>query len=258
MSHIHLHAKAQKKYEGAQKANYSHKMSKDKLLILMETLEHAVRSITWKPEGTEWGDYYNDTNYSDSAFEAKKLHIQEAIDEYSPKSVWDMGANTGVFSIIASDKGIPTVAFDIDEAAVEKNYRLTVEKKENFLLPLIMDISNASPGLGWLLDERSSLVQRGPADMTIALALIHHLTIGGNAPFDMVARYFQTFSKVLVIEFVPKNDSQVQRLLASREDIFSEYTKEHFEKVFSNYFTIEKETPVEGSQRILYVMKRKI
>lgn len=258
LSHVHLHAKAQKKYEGAQKANYTQKMSKQKLTILLQTLEQAVKAISWKPEGTEWSDYYNDTNYTDVSLDTKKKHIKEALTQYRPTSVWDIGANTGVFSRIASDTGIPTVSFDIDEAAVEKNYRQTVLKKEKNILPLVMDISNASPGLGWLLDERSSLVKRGPADMTIALALIHHLTIGGNAPFEMVANFFKTFSNTLLIEFVPKNDSQVQRLLASREDIFTSYDKDTFEKAFGLYFAIQKEIPIEGSERVLYIMTKKV
>lgn len=255
--HLHLHARMQKRYQSANKATYKQRLPKKKLLLLIDSLEDSIKSINWKPEGTEWGDYYEHTNYSATAFDAKTTSISEAIDTYQPKTVWDIGGNTGRFSRIASERGISTICFDIDEAAVEKNYRETVEKQETHLLPLILDVSNASPGLGWMFDERKSLVERGPADMTIAVALIHHLTIGGNAPFSMVARFFATFSKVLVIEFVPKDDSQVQKLLASREDIFTEYNQTSFEAAFSKDFEIKAQRKVEDSKRIMYTMERK-
>ena len=254
--HVHLHARSQRAHEGDQDAKYTQYMSKKKMIVLIDSLERAVRKISWKPEGTEWGDYYNDTNYSEDSFEIKKALIRDSIEEYKPKTVWDIGANTGVFSRIASEAGIETVSFDIDEAAVEKNYRQVVEKKEQCILPLIMDVSNPSPGLGWVLKERDSLVQRGPADMVIAVALIHHLTIGGNAPFDMVAQFFHSIARTLVIEFVPKEDSQVQRLLSSREDVFTYYDISHFKIAFGKYFRIENEVSIEGSERTLFTMTK--
>jgi hypothetical protein len=91
--------------------------------------------------------------------------------------------------------------------------------------------------------------------LVLTLALVHHLAIGHNVPLERIAEFFSHLARALVIEFVPKEDSQVQRLLASREDIFDTYTREHFERVFSTLFEIVDATPVRESARTIYVMR---
>lgn len=256
--HIHLHARAQKQYAGKTTPTPARpgQFSKEALLGLVESLEGAIRGLQWQPAGTEWGDYYDSTNYSDSAAEAKKNILSGWVDRVQPASLWDLGANDGSFSRIASGKGIDTVAFDIDPAAVEKNYRRLVEQKEKNLLPLLLDLTNPSPALGWHHQERDSLLQRGPAGMVFALALIHHLAISNNVPLDRLADFFAGAGDWLAIEFVPKSDSQVQRLLQTRVDIFPDYTPEGFEAAFATRFEIVEKAPVAESQRTLYLMKR--
>lgn len=254
--HLHAHARALRAYaasgDRAPKAR-ARGVSRTGLLGLIDNLESTVRHLNWKPEGTVWSDYYDATNYSDTATEHKAAVIGEYIDDVRPAQAWDLGANTGVFSRVASDRGIRTIAFDVDPAAVEKNYRRCRERKEKHLLPLLMDLTNPSPGLGWNFEERMSLRSRGPADLGMALALIHHLAIANNVPLDLVAEFFCGLCRSLIVEFVPKNDSQVQRLLATREDIFPDYTQEGFERAFAGYFDLKKRTPLRESGRILYL-----
>jgi len=116
------------------------------------------------------------------------------------------------------------------------------------------DLTNPSPDLGWALRERRSLPARGPADLLLALALVHHLAIGSNVPLDQVARYFRSLGEWLIVEFVPKSDSQVQRLLASREDIFPDYTVSGFETAFRRCFEVVRSVPVPDSERTLYLL----
>ena len=99
-----------------------------------------------------------------------------------------------------------------------------------------------------------SLVARGPADAALALALVHHLAISNNLPFGRIAEFFSRICRYLVIEFVPKRDSQVQRLLATREDIFTDYTQQAFEAAFGERFSIRRRELVSGSERSLYLM----
>ena len=99
--------------------------------------------------------------------------------------------------------------------------------------------------------------ERGPTDLIYALALIHHISISNNVPFDHVAQYFQNSGKHLIIEFVPKSDSQVKILLTTREDIITQYNQEVFEKLFGYYFYILQSNPVKSSDRTLYLMKSK-
>lgn len=119
-----------------------------------------------------------------------------------------------------------------------------------------MDLANPSPGIGWENTERSSLEERGPAGTVMALALIHHLAISNNLPLERIARFFSRITKYLIIEFVPKNDSQVIRLLRSREDIFNNYTREYFEKSFNAFFKIKNSVSVINSERTLYLMEK--
>jgi hypothetical protein len=259
LSHIHLHASAQRRYAGksVERAVATRQMSRISFLGLIDGLESAVRKLSWKPAGTEWGDYYPATSqhYSNEAQEHKVLLVADYLTRLEPASVWDLGANTGLYSRIASDKGIPTVSFDIDPAAVELNYLQCVAQKERRLLPLLLDLTNPSPNLGWHNRERMSFYARGPVDAILALALIHHLTIANNVPLSHLAAFFRDLSRALIIEFVPKDDSQVQRLLASRADIFPDYTTEGFEAAFSQLFRIRASEGIRGTTRRLYLME---
>ena len=225
--------------------------------MLFRSLESAVRALDWKPAGTEWADYYDSTNYTRAAFDEKRRIIDGWLERTQPKTAWDLGANNGVFSRLASGRGIQTVAFDIDPAAVEQNYRECRSKIESNLLPLVMDLTNPSPAIGWENREREQLESRGPADLVLALALIHHLAISNNVPLERLAESFARLGRWLAIEFVPKEDSQVQRLLATREDIFPAYTVQGFEQAFALCFDIVDKMEIHGSKRTLYLMKSK-
>jgi len=253
--HIHLHARGQKHFSDKQTNLQRHRVSKLSLLGIIDNLEKTIKKLNWSPKGTEWGDYYEKTNYSPEAQEHKKLILNDYLERIKPNTVWDIGANTGLFSRLASDKKLFTISFDADPAAVEKNYLDCVNKKENYILPLILDLTNPSPAIGWANQERMSLLERGPADMIFALALVHHLAISNNLPFDNIAPYFSKLCKYLVIEFVPKNDSKVLKLLSTREDIFKDYTQEAFEKSFRVFFSIEAANKLKDSDRVLYLMK---
>jgi ribosomal protein L11 methylase PrmA len=256
LTHIHLHAGAQKRYAGADvKSQPGTTFGRNAMTGLIDSLDGTIRKLDWKPAGTEWGNYYDITNYSDAAFEQKKLLVREWAARAQPALVLDLGANTGVFSRIAGETGAHVISSDIDPAAVEQNYRqLKSEKAEN-ILPLLIDLTNPSPALGWAHQERDSFAGRGPADMVLALALIHHLAISNNVPLPLVAEYLAALGRRLVIEFVPKTDSQVQKLLISRDDIFPHYTREGFEAAFRQRFTIREAVPLKESERILYLME---
>lgn len=254
LSHIHLHARSQERFADRKVDTSSLKVSRLGFLGLVDNLESIVKKLKWKSRGADWADYYAETNYSSDAFEHKKQIVAEFLNKLSPKSVWDLGSNVGLFSRIASDKGIQTISFDSDPAAVEKNYLECVKKGETNILPLVIDLTNPSPGIGWQNQERMSFAERGPADTVLALALIHHLTISNNVPFSRLASFLSSICDSLVIEFVPKTDSQAQRLLANREDVFPDYNQQAFENEFGRYFTIHSSVRISGSERILYLM----
>lgn len=264
LAHLYIHGSSQRRHqqggeEIATKAK-SRKMTKIAMLGLISSLERTIKKLEHPQNDTEWGDYYKFTNYSDEAFQAKRKLVSSLLDEVPGKlkMVWDVGANNGEFSELAVEKGAYTVAFDIDEVAVSRNFKAKrVAEISEKMLPLVQDLTNPSPGLGWAHKERESLVGRGPADVVMALAIIHHLAIGNNLPFEQIASFLHDISKYLIIEFVPKGDSKVDHLLASRKDIFKDYDAKIFEKVFERHFKLVDKKPVKGSKRTIYLYKSK-
>lgn len=262
LMHLHLHARSQKAFSRSDRTSSGMvsrlgRVSRTGLRGLVDGLRKTVGNLDWKPAGTEWVDYYRDTNYSDAAFAQKQVLLGAWLRLVHPDRVWDLGANTGVFSRIAAAQDIPTVAFDLDPAAVERNYRQVRSQDERRLLPLLLDLTNPSPGQGWAGAERDSLIDRGPVDCVLALALIHHLAIANNLPLNRLADFFDGICRHLIIEFVPKQDSQVQRLLRSREDIFTSYDRAHFEQAFGQHFSIRRQEEIAGSERSLYLMEKR-
>jgi ribosomal protein L11 methylase PrmA len=257
LTHIHLHARSQRKFSDASYASRANRgaVSKNALRGLIDHLRSTISALTWAPGGTEWSDYYNDTNYSDGARTEKEQLVADFLAQCPQGMTWDFGANTGVFSELAVKRGNYTVAWDIDPSAVEKAYLRQKHTGATGLLPLQLDLMNPSPALGWAHDERASLVERGPAQVLIALALIHHLAISHNVPLEKIAAFFSACAEHIIIEFVPKEDSQVQRLLASRPDIFPNYTLEGFKAALTPYCTIAAEQPITGSSRTLFLLR---
>jgi ribosomal protein L11 methylase PrmA len=257
LSHLHLHARSQKHFADKAIDMSGHKVSRLSFLGLIDNLESAVNKLKWRVKGTEWAGYYEDTNYSPEALSHKKEIVARFLDEIKPEMLWDLGANIGLFSRIASEQGIQTISFDIDPGAVEINYLQCLKEGQTNILPLLLDLTNPSPGIGWENEERGSLQERGPADAALALALIHHLAISNNLPLEKIAHFFSEICTWLIIEFIPKSDSQVQRLLSTREDIFPDYTEEVFENEFQKYFAIQNRIKVKDSERSMYVMERR-
>jgi hypothetical protein len=257
LSHIHLHARSQKHFADRTVDTSRRRMNRTSFLGLIDNLESAVKKLKWRPQGTDWASYYEDATYSEDALEKKKQLVGEFLDKVSPNVVWDLGANIGWFSRLASDRGVLTISFDVDPACVEQNYLESVRKRETSILPLLLDLTNPSPNIGWANEERMSLLERGPADTVLCLALMHHLAISNNLPFGMLADFLAKICDSLIIEFVPKTDPQVQRLLATREDIFSRYTQQAFEDEFGQRFTMQASAQIGDSQRTLHLMTRR-
>jgi ribosomal protein L11 methylase PrmA len=225
------------------------------LHALVRHLEGAVRRLDWRLPKTDWADYYAETNYTPEALDAKQRLVTDFLERVAPGTVWDLGSNVGLMSRLASGRGIPTVAFDLDPVAVERTYRRCRDEDDPRLLPVWLDLTNPSPALGWANRERESLTERGPVDLVLVLALIHHLAISNNLPLGRLAEDLARLGRWLVVEFVPKDDTQVQRLLAARDDAFERYDRETFEAEFSRHSEILERAPIPGSVRTLYLMR---
>jgi ribosomal protein L11 methylase PrmA len=255
--HIGLHAKSEANAERNRNLQQPTKsnFSRNAFLGLVDSLTNAVNKLKWKPGGTEWFDYYEaNNNYGETGLEEKAGLVAEYISYFKPATVWDLGGNTGRFSRIATAAGSSAVCFDIDPGCVESNYLHCKANNETSLLPLLMDLGSPSPDLGWNGEERMSLMGRGPVELIIALGLVHHLAIGINVPFELIAKMFRQLSPNLIIEFIPRGDSQIDKLLSTRKDVFDEYQENLFIEIFSHYYDIVKSAPIPGTKRTLYAM----
>jgi hypothetical protein len=255
--HLHLHARAQRRYASSalRAEDIPRTFTRYRFEALLDSLESTIHRLAWRPPDSPWSAYETrEHGYSEAALERKRCFVEAALDPLRPSTAWDLGANVGTYSRLAARRGVFTVSLDGDPACVERNYRTVVENGEDHLLPLLMDLANPSPALGWANRERLSLRERGPADLVLALALVHHLAIGRNLPLDLLAGHLRELGRHLIIEFVPKSDPQAQRLLASRRDVFPLYTREQFETAFAARFEIVRREALPGADRALYLM----
>lgn len=192
--HIGIHSISQKYYKD--KVLKEGRVSHTSILGILDSLESCIKGLSWKLKGF-WSDYYpKDSEY----LRYKKDLVGNFLDMVNPKVVWDLGANTGTFSRIAGEKRAQVISFDSDPACVEKNY---LSNKNPSILPLILDFTNPSPGIGWKNEERVSLKDRRNADTILMLALIHHLAISNNLPLSMLASFLKDICHFLIVEFIP-------------------------------------------------------
>ena len=135
-------------------------------------------------------------------------------------------------------------------------YARAAEEGLNFL-PLWLDAANPSPDQGWNQHERRGFAARVRADAVIALAFEHHLAIGKNIPLQQVVEWLISTAPVGIIEFVPKSDPTIQKMLALREDIFFDYTEESFVKAVSTNSSIIAKQTISTSGRALFHYSRR-
>jgi ribosomal protein L11 methylase PrmA len=259
-SHVHAHARAQRHFEARTDVGAPTSrpvLSPLKQAAFLDSLRRTIQGLRWEPKGTEWADYADNTSYGCAAAGDKDAIVHRLVQAAGGRVVWDLGANTGRFSRIAAELGRRVIAWDIDPAATESNYRAIRRDQTTSILPLLGDLANPSPALGWSLAERRSLSDRANADVLLALALVHHLAIGRNIPLVQLAEFLAELGPNLIIEFVPREDSMVQRLLATREDVFPEYTIEGFRSAFLRRFEVREEMPIKETRRTLIWLTRR-
>lgn len=257
LAHLHLHAGAQRRSQAAgptAEHRRPRRVSKTGQEAILDSLRRTIEGLRWEPSG-HWVRYGCETSYSAAGAASKRAIVERMLDVSAAQVVWDLGANVGTYSTVAAGADRRVIAFDQDASSVEHHWRNLSSEARASVLPLVMDLSNPSPALGWALEERRSLVERGPADVILALALVHHLAIGNNVPLDRVASFLVRLGQRAIVEFVPKEDPMTQHLLVVRKDIFPDYTLDGFRAAFGRSFRILEETPIEDSRRTLFLLE---
>ena len=257
LAHLHLHATAQRRSQAASPTaahRQPRRMSQTGQEAILDNLRRTVEALRWQPRG-HWVEYGIETSYSAAGAASKRAIVERMLAGVGGRVVWDLGANVGTYSTIAAGGGRQVLAFDQDASSVEHHWRALSTDGRASVLPLVMDLTNPSPSLGWALEERRSLVERGPADVVLALALIHHLAIGNNVPLDRIAQLFALLGRRAIVEFVPKEDPMTRHLLAARKDVFPDYTLDGFRSAFGSAFHIADEAQVEDSLRTFFLLE---
>lgn len=262
-TNIHLAAKYDAKYSNKEEGTGKKiAISKAAQLKIVDSLYNYIKGLELN-EKTQWKEYYTFTNYDAASFESKKQLVRKWCEKIDATKVIDVGGNDGTFSRVLKDFATELLVTDIDANAVDYNYMQVLKNKERNILPLVSDLLNPSPGIGLNNEERSPLLERivsSKYDVTMALALIHHISLTGNVPFDMSAKLFASLTPYLIIEFPDRGDSWVDFLLKSKREFaghFDSYNLSNFEAVYTQYFDIIERQPIANTQRTMYLLKRR-
>ena len=225
---------------------------KELIQVNARRLSKLVRGLAWGRSRSAWSGYASDNSY-DEADRARKVEfVHRATVDRHRRLVWDLGCNTGDYSRVAARDADYVLSMDGDHVAVEALYQDLKAEGSERILPLVVDLADPSPGLGWGGVERKPLLERGRPDLVLALALIHHLAIAANVPLTQIVDSFAAYGADLVVEFVTKDDPMVKKLLRNKADIYEDYELNVFERTLARSFDVLAREELKDGLRVLY------
>jgi hypothetical protein len=249
---IHLHSSVSSRPATARPTK---PFSRQKMQNLLRSLSEGIQSFSFDQPSSVWSGYYDEAFRREEYIEHKKEVISQWIQELDWATAFDAGANEGEFTMLLKDKARYIISADLDHFSINNLYKKIRKENISNIYPLLTDLSHPSPAIGVNNEERPSFLERTRVDLVLALALIHHLCIGKNIPFDQVAEMFSRVGKNILIEFVPKHDVKVKFMLEQKQDVYMGYTEDLFTRAFEKYFTVSARQTIRGSGRTLYLMK---
>jgi hypothetical protein len=217
-------------------------------LINLRRLQKIIGGLAAPRSHSEWLDYEQTHSYSAADQEAKIAFVTTVLARSQFSIVADLGCNAGEYSIIAANAGALVFAVDADGRAIDRLYRRDVA---GVVCPLVANLLNPTPALGWALKERRSLLDRVRVDAFLALALVHHLRIGGGVPLRSILDQLFAIAPEGVVEWVDKSDAMVQDMLRLRPDVYDDYTWPSFEALILERAELVDVRETHGGQRRL-------
>lgn len=217
---------------------------------MLVKLTRLVERLEWKPETTQWMRYDTSLPHVAEDLKVKSEFVRKVCQTRHRQLVWDLGCNDGRYSTIASEWASTVVAMDQDHNCIERLYR-SLDPDQTKILPLCIDLANASPALGWRGLERKRLEDRGRPDLVICLGLIHHLVIAANIPLRDVVDWLANLGGELILEFPSKRDDMVRALLRNKRDQYADYSMENLEQALLTQFEIRHRTALPSGERTL-------
>lgn len=269
-SHVWLHSKLQKQNSVTPKLADSMKASgfdRDMIISNVRGLRRIVERLSWHAETSAWSDYDNSSTPVQRDAAVKEQFITEVCQSRSTpgkrgsagtwKTVWDLGCNQGRYSRLAAMHADAVLAVDSDHLSIDRLFRTLHAEGNRKITPMVCNLADPSPSLGWRLQERRCLEQRSKPELVLCLALIHHLVIGSNLLLDDVIEWLASLQATIVLEYVDRGDAQVQQLLANRKDVFSDYNSVRFRELIDRSFTVIKEQSLADGTRALFWLQPK-
>ncbi len=228
------------------------KFPKKSYISILKSIRNLIKNLELKNEKTVWGDYSGNNTYKMEEENNKKKIVEDFSKKFKFDMVADLGCNDGVYSEICLKNGSKSViGFDFDLNSINKAFLTSKEKNLNFL-PLYLDATNPSPNLGWLQSERKGFLHRAKFSGMLSLAFEHHLAIAKNIPLDQVIKFLTNIAPRGLIEFVPKDDETIKKMLLLKGDIFKDYNELNFKNILSKLAKINSETAVSSSGRKIF------
>lgn len=269
-SHVWLHAKLQGQSTAKPKLADSMKdngFSRDMIVSNVRGLHRIVERLSWSTDKSVWSDYDKSSTPVQRDAAIKEQFIAEVCQSRSArtlnsasqtwKTVWDLGCNQGRYSRLASPHAEAVLAIDSDHLSIDRLFRILNAEGNRTITPMVCNLSDPSPSLGWRLQERRSLEQRSKPDLVFCLALVHHLVIGSNLLLADVIDWLASLKATVVLEYVDRQDAQVQQLLANREDVFSDYNIVSFRANIDRSFDVIRELPLaDGTRRLFWLQPK--
>jgi len=261
LTHVVLQAKAEARYGGSGK-NMRAELKRagfgvDLIRANVRRLKALVDGLTWEADRSTWSEYATEHGYGTEDQERKTRFVAAVAGARRWPLVWDLGCNTGRFTRVAADHADCVVALDADQLAIERLYRALAAEGNRTILPLVGNLADPSPALGWRGRERVPLGDRGTPDLALCLALIHHLVISANIPLLDLLDWLAALGADLVIEFVDRGDPMVQRLLLNKADQYYDYDRAVFESGLSARFRVVRSERLGSGTRFLYHATRR-
>ncbi|MDC1518963.1 hypothetical protein N8389_06900 [Flavobacteriaceae bacterium] len=257
--HIVLHGLLkEKKHNKGKIKNQKALISKSKHLNIIRQIEGFVMDMKLPSFGSEWGGYNEETISEKKGYVIDKVDtVRSFLEEKKYSLTWDIGSNDGFFSRIISEKYSDNViSFDIDWRCVDSNYSKCKSYNIKNVFPLILDLSNPTPSIGWMNKERSSVYQRfGTPDLITCFAIIHHI-INVGIPLENFIEFLEKTKKDILIEYVPISDPKCQIIFESRGEDFKYPTEKEFVKTLEKKFKILNSKTLLETKRVLFLIKK--
>ena len=227
--------------------------SKISVIALVDSMLGTIKKLRSDSNISAWANYDHLNTYQDNDNIIKKNFIEDVTLKKSYQTVWDCGANTGLFSEHISGNVKNILAMDSDSLAVEKMYQRLKLKNSN-ITPLVMKLENMSPDQGFNANERVKVEKRSNPDLIMCLAIIHHIRISSNIPCENFLKYLKNLNSEVIIEFVNRDDDMVKKLLVNKKERYDDYNLASFEKSASKFFDIKNTVNLKDGLRKLFYM----